>query len=936
MKPILFEEGATSYATNGIGRLSDAISCVVTEERNGSYELEMKYPVGGRNYDEISHSRIIAAIPHDGGTIQGFRIYKIKRQIDSTVTVYARHVSYQLSMIPCRPFSATTCAEALVKIKANAMEDCPFTFWTDKGTAAKYEQTEPASIRSRLGGTDGSILDAYGGEYEFDNFTVRLHASRGSDRGARLAYGKNITDIRQEQNIENACTGIVGMWKNGTEAVFTDAVYGANADAFPYHRTRVVDFTSDFQEEPTMAQLASRTQSYAKANALGVPAVSIDVSFVALWQTEEYKDIAPLERVRLCDTVTVSFEMLGIEAKAKVVKTAYNVLLERYDRIEIGDARPGFTQSVQESIVISERKTDSSLSQLHGAINDATALIRNGFGGYVTMRPNADGIVEEILIMDAPTVEEAVKVWRWNMGGLGYSSTGYDGEYRTAVTADGHFVADFVDTGTLTANIVRAGILADTAGRNYWNLQTGEFSLSANATAGGSSIATESSIAKAVVSTDVEYGNSDSSSAKPSVWTTNASWQKGKYLWTRVKMTLKDGSTEWSDASIVAAGTGLGVSGVKEQYYLSTSNATQTGGSWSDTQQAWVKSRYYWTRSEVTWSDGSTTYTAPVLAQALTSGNQSTDTLDSSLGQTSIFNRLTNNGATQGIYLSNGKLYINATYIATGTLKDANSNTTFNLSTGELTMTKGSINLGKQSSGSYNLYIDDNGKIKSVNNSNYFNGCSVEIDGGYVRFHSPTTGSWGSGSTYLLGYDTFLNIASPQILIYDDSKNHTQYEGAILTITGWTVVNGNFQVTGTKSRTVKTKDYGTRSLYCYETPTPLFGDIGEGETDDSGKCCVFLDEVFSETIADSRYQVFLQKYGEGDVYVAERGAGWFVVHGTPGLRFGWEVKAAQKGYAEYRLDEDMGFAPVKEGTGASYIDDALEDTETLIEEAWNV
>ena len=238
----------------------------------------------------------------------------------------------------------------------------------------------------------------------------------------------------------------------------------------------------------------------------------------------------------------------------------------------------------------------------------------------------------------------------------------------------------YIASGVIDADLIKAGIIADEAGKNYWDLTTGEFKLSAAATVGGNDVG------GTVVATDVQFGTSDSTTEQPTAWYTAANWVQGKYLWMRTKMTLADGTVEYSTARRIASANGIGVASVVEQYYLSTSSTTQTGGSWSTTQPTWVSGRYYWTRSRITWSDGTTTYTDPTLARALTSGNQSTDELDESLTQTDIFNRLTNDGETQGIYLSGGKVYINGEYIRSGTISTnkiesyRNSNT--NLSVG--------------------------------------------------------------------------------------------------------------------------------------------------------------------------------------------------------------------------------------------------------------
>lgn len=449
MIPILFAANETNFTSNGIGSLSDAITCKVIEERNGKYVLEMTYPVDGNHYGDIVYSNYIYAIPSDGASKQPFRIYKITKPMNGIIQVYAEHRSYQLRNIPTYSISANNASQAFTQIAAHSAESNPFTFWTDVQTSASMTITEPTSIRSVLGGIQGSVLDTYGGEYEWDNLTVKLHTHRGANRGVQLCYGKNITDIAQEENIENAVTGVCPFWKSQESIVTLDSndmvVYSQNASLYPYHRTVCVDFSREFDEEPTKAQLRAKAQSY--VNNLGKPHVSIKVSFAALWQTKEYEHIANLERVKLCDTVTVYFEKLGIEAQAKVVKTDYNVLLERYNSIELGDA----VRSLDEQIVemANEVREAATSSDMMKAIAHATELITGGLGGHVVMKSNANGEPEEILIMDTDDVTTAVNVIRMNLAGIGFSTTGYNGPFTTAWTIDGHFVADFITSGTL-------------------------------------------------------------------------------------------------------------------------------------------------------------------------------------------------------------------------------------------------------------------------------------------------------------------------------------------------------------------------------------------------------------------------------------------------------------------------------------------------------
>jgi phage minor structural protein len=489
MIPILYSENTTQFNTNGLGRLDDLIDCTVTEERNGEFYLIATIPITSRMYPLIGLSKIIYAVAHDGDDGQAFRISKISKPFDGKVEIEAQHISYQLSWIPLKPFTAGNCPEAISKIVTMSAENNPFTFWTDIQTVANYSQEVPASVRSRLGGTEGSLLDVYGGEYEFDNYTVKLHSARGQNKGVTLRYGKNITDIKQEESIESTYTGICPYWQGNDDTLVTISGYVVEseyASHYPFNRTKIVDFSSEFENEPTGAQLLAAAQSYINRNNIGVPSVSIDVSFIALWQTEEYKDIANLERVQLCDTVTVLFDKLDIAVTAKVVRTEYDVLMERYNEITIGSVSSSLATTISGMDNEVTQNIKNAKSEMQKAINNATAQITGAKGGVIQTHFNADGEPYEMTIANNKNLASATKVWRWNIGGLGFSNTGYDGQYRTAITQDGSIVADFITTGTLDAsqanitNINASNINTGTVKNaknndNYWNLLTGEF-----------------------------------------------------------------------------------------------------------------------------------------------------------------------------------------------------------------------------------------------------------------------------------------------------------------------------------------------------------------------------------------------------------------------------------------------------------------------------
>ena len=471
MIPVLYSPDETDFTSNGLGLLNDAIECTVEEERNGIYQLHMEYPVDGVHFSEIEEMSIIKAVPADGKSAQPFDVYRISAPLNGRVEIDARHISQRLSKNTVMPFTSTSVTDAFLQIKNKCVEQDDFTYWTDKTSSGTMKITAPRSVRAALGGSEGSILDSFGGgDYEWDGFTVKLWTDRGFDKGVTLRYGKNITDINQERNIENTVTGIVPFWKgndnDGTETVVTlteEAVYAQNAGNYPYARTIPIDLSEKFQSKPTEAQLRSAAQSYITSNKIGVPSVSIDVSFVPLWQTEEYKNIANLERVNLCDTVTVEFEKLGISAKAKVIKTEYNVLKDRYNSISLGDARTSFSDSISEKISSTANAIRQSIpkeSVFRQIVNEQTQKITGGLGGHVVMTLNANDEPQEILIMDTDDVQTAVNVIRINQAGIGFSTNGYNGPFQSAWTIDGHFNADFIATGHLLANFIQGGTLS--------------------------------------------------------------------------------------------------------------------------------------------------------------------------------------------------------------------------------------------------------------------------------------------------------------------------------------------------------------------------------------------------------------------------------------------------------------------------------------------
>ena len=485
--PILYSATETKFDHNGIGILGNCVFCEVTEEANGIFELAMQYPIDGVHYEQIVDRSIIKAKSDQFRDPQLFRVYSISRPMSGIVKIFAEHISYELSGIPVKPFTVQSAALALSGLKNNAVVDCPFDFWTDKATAGTFRVVTPSSIRSRLGGVAGSILDVYGGEYEFDNFTVKLHKNRGMNRGVSIRYGKNLTDIQQDQNCSSVATGIYPYWSgdvDGTTVVVELPEKIINAPGtYNFVKIRTVDFSAEFETKPTVEQLRTRAERYVTANNIGVPAVSWTVSFEQLSKSEEYKHLALLERVSLFDTVNVEFPALGVSATAKAVKVVYDVIAERVVSVTLGSVRANIADTIANQNQAIQDQNNAiakkpGISVIESAIEKLTSSIIGAKGGSVRLLDtDDDGEPDTLYIADNPDPEKAIKVWRFNYEGWGASENGYNGPFRLGATLDGGIVADFITAGTLYGLLIKAGSIESLDGKINIDLSGGSDTL---------------------------------------------------------------------------------------------------------------------------------------------------------------------------------------------------------------------------------------------------------------------------------------------------------------------------------------------------------------------------------------------------------------------------------------------------------------------------
>lgn len=476
MIPILFSSTATDFTTYGLGALSDAISCEVEEERNGKYELTMEYPLTGIHYDEISLRSIILAKPNYLDDPQPFRVYQIDKPINGVVTFYARHWSYDLSDIPVQPFEAAGIQSAMNGLISNAMYDISaWHFTTSRTTPSNFKVDEPSSVRSWFGGKEGSLLDVYGGEWHYDGRTCTLENSRGADNGVTIRYGVNLTDLKQEEQCVDVYTGVLAFWKDMDGNLVQGTIQNVQG-TFDFTRILVLDCSEDYEEAPTSTQLDAKANAYITNNNVGVPKVNLTLNFAtlrgntitsflaneaqAILSTENGlvivaygKQGMPETRVDLCDTVTVIFEKLGVRATAKCIRVRWNTLADRYEEVELGDAKSEFTEHIlraEHSASEAVKTAKQTKSILESDIETATKKVTGNLGGYVILHDsNGDGYPDELLIMNTPDIATATSVWRWNQQGLMWASS-YTGQFATlAITNDGQITANAITTGIL-------------------------------------------------------------------------------------------------------------------------------------------------------------------------------------------------------------------------------------------------------------------------------------------------------------------------------------------------------------------------------------------------------------------------------------------------------------------------------------------------------
>lgn len=380
MIPILYENTETLFASNGLGRLRDCISCKVTEERNGMYECEFEYPVDGAHFDDIRLGRIIAVEHDDTSDVQPFDIVSYERTIEGIATFRATHISYRQSGITASATNVNSISDAFTAM-SNGLPENPFSYETDISSSAYMAAFDgiPRSVRQLLGGIEGSVLDTYGGEYEWDKWRVILHASRGQERSITIRYGLNLVDYNETLDYSESFSSVIPYWYQDDKGLVKGDMVSSSMPTFDGRVSCVpLDLSDKFEDKPTKAQVEAKASSM--IGQAPAPKQTISVDFIRLSDTEEYKQYASLQQCKLCDTLRVEFPKYGMSGRFKIVKTVYDVLLDRFESMELGDLSTTLSEALGIGTETSTAKEGIEITALSATdITVTTGVLVEGY-----------------------------------------------------------------------------------------------------------------------------------------------------------------------------------------------------------------------------------------------------------------------------------------------------------------------------------------------------------------------------------------------------------------------------------------------------------------------------------------------------------------------------------------------------------------------------
>ena len=457
----LYDKGETTFQHNGIGILKDVISCTCTEVLNGQYDVEFEYPINGFLKEYILEDNIIKVpVGNPSGEDQLFRIKLITKQL-KRIKVYATHIFYDLADNFLENVAPTEKDgdEAIKWLCQRTVYANDFVASSDilKIASARYVRK---NFVEALIGSDNSFLNTWGGELHRDNKKFSINTNKGEYRGVQIRYGKNMREITWDIDITGVVTRIYPIGFDGLllPELFIDSPI---IDEYIHPKIQKIEFSDiKIDEENGITQDEAHNllrQAVYEQYEQGIdkPAISVQVDFLELSKTEEYKKYySSMEKIYLGDYVEAVVPHLNLNEKLKVISTTYDVLAEKYTSFELSNIDKKESSFIFNTNQLIKKLENIDVNVLNSAKQNTTSQIVNAMGGYIYKTRS------ELFIMDNENPNEAEKVWRWNINGLGYSSTGIGGPYGIAMTSDGQIVADFITTGQMA--IERIVGLSDT------------------------------------------------------------------------------------------------------------------------------------------------------------------------------------------------------------------------------------------------------------------------------------------------------------------------------------------------------------------------------------------------------------------------------------------------------------------------------------------
>lgn len=478
-------------ADDGLGKLSDATACICTQELNGEYELQFSYPTDGHLVNNIVDRAIIRAKPDQLTNEQFFRIYSIVRSTKNMLEVSAKHISYDLSGVVIKPFTVKTLDALVAKLNTSAQtipNNHGFTFVADysKTSNKDLNLTAPASVRSVIGGSSDSAIERFDSEIKWNNFVTTFFAEKTLGRrntGIVIRYGKNIVDGTQENNIDAVFTYVLPYWKGSVtmgESSSEVWVYGdpvkTTTETPPYMKIEPLDVTSEFETQPTKAQVEAKASEIVARDKIGIPKISLNITYAQLKvslinqipQNGGQITIAGerlIDSLGLGDDVTVYIDRMATAVDARITSLEYNVLTGLYENIGIGDATQDLSNRLSTQSSIIQRTADGKTESLLAVMREIAERITGNRGGYVLLEDtNNDGFPDRLRILPQdsggdPTTE--TNQWVWNYAGLAYIDN--NGAAKTALTNDGQVVAERIRGGAFTGKTFTGGTFSGTS-----------------------------------------------------------------------------------------------------------------------------------------------------------------------------------------------------------------------------------------------------------------------------------------------------------------------------------------------------------------------------------------------------------------------------------------------------------------------------------------